>query len=117
MKAELKGLHSPDIYDLENYSPKNSQNFSFLLQLMIGPEGVDGEESFDVQVCTPEWIKSQYSKEKCVWGRHMLIVLEYDFTLIKNKVEHYIRTCSGSDWAMLALKLGRIGYWEFEDYQ
>lgn len=57
MNAKLKRLHSPDIYNLENYQPECAGSFCFLLQAMIGPEGEEGEESFDIEVCTPAWIE------------------------------------------------------------
>ncbi|MGQ5487003.1 hypothetical protein FA893_08770 [Photobacterium damselae subsp. piscicida] len=52
MKAELKGIHSPEI-DFNAFGPEESDNFSFLLQAMIGLEGLEGEESFGIQVCAP----------------------------------------------------------------
>ena len=55
MKAELKRIHSPDA-DLDVYYPEDPENFSLFLQLMIGPEGEDSEESFDILICTPKWI-------------------------------------------------------------
>jgi hypothetical protein len=54
MKATVKGLHSPDVDDVQTYSPADKQKFGFLLQLFIGPEKGDGYESFEVMVCTPE---------------------------------------------------------------
>lgn len=44
MNAKLKRLHSPDIYNLENYHPESPDSFCFLLQAMIGPADEDGEE-------------------------------------------------------------------------
>lgn len=118
MKAELKEI-SPLVptYSLEEFWPDDESNFALPVRLMIGTDDSVGADSFDILVCTPDWIKSQYAEEKCVWGRHMLIVLEYDFDLIKREIERYIATCTGEDWETIAQKLSRIGSWEFEDYQ
>lgn len=115
MKAKLKRLHSPDI-DIQTYWPEDMQNFSFLLQAMIGPDDSDGEESFDIEVCTPEWLRSQYSSEDIIMGRHLLIVFDYDFDRIKSYISRYCDQCQGENWDEISLKLGRIGRWEFEDY-
>lgn len=42
MRAKLKRLHSPDIYDLRAFIPEEPDKFGFLLQAMIGPEGLEG---------------------------------------------------------------------------
>jgi hypothetical protein len=52
MQAELKRLHSPDVIDLNAFRPNGP--FGFLLQAMVGPQGAEGDEAFDVVVCTPE---------------------------------------------------------------
>lgn len=116
MKAELKNMHSPDV-DLDSYWPDDPENFGFLLQAMIGPEGQDGEESFDLQVCTPDWLKSNYSKKDIVSGRHILIVFSYDLTSVKNHITGYCRRLESENWLGLANKLNRLGRWEFEDYE
>jgi hypothetical protein len=66
MQAVIKSIHSPDIENLETFKPDNHDNFAFLLQLFIGPAELDGEESFDVEVCTPQYIDMQ--KMKLFWG-------------------------------------------------
>jgi hypothetical protein len=53
MQAVLKGLHSIDIADLENYAPDEEDNFGFALRAMVGPMNREGEESVDITVCTP----------------------------------------------------------------
>ena len=47
----------------------------------------------------------------------MLIVMEYDFSLIQQKIERYLIGCTGEDWQAVARKLSIMGSWEFEDYQ
>jgi hypothetical protein len=43
VRATLKQLHSPDVFDLEAYSPDDKTCFGFLLQAIFGPENADGE--------------------------------------------------------------------------
>ena len=116
MNAELKRVHSPDIDDLENYRPENPEKFAFLLQAMVGPEGKEGEESFDIEVCTPKWLEETYKLEDVVVGRHHLIVREYNYERIVNAIRDFLQLCSGEDWNEVAEKVARLGKWEFEDY-
>lgn len=88
-----------------------------MLRLIVGPKGEDGEESFDVEICTPKWLLSKHNKEDVINGRHKLIVLEYNSDRIQNYINKYVQTCYGNTWKDVAAKLSRLGYWEFEDYQ
>jgi hypothetical protein len=118
MKAKLKEMYSLELEQpLEEFWPEDKSNFGISIRLMIGAEGSSGAESFDIFVCTPDWIKSQYPNEKCMWGRHMLVILEYDLHLIRQAVDCYIAGCTGEDWPTIARKLSGMGAWEFEDYQ
>ena len=116
MRAELKRLHSPDIDDLEAYRPDQPADFGFLLQAMIGPACLEGEESFDMVVCTPEWLKRHHTTE-IVSGRHHLIVFEYNFERLAAYIATYIQDCTGETWQEIAQQLSRLGRWEFEDYR
>jgi hypothetical protein len=116
MKAKLKRIHSPDI-DIDSFWPDDPACFSFLLQAMIGPEDQEGEESFSIQVCTPDWLKSRHSETDILFGRHMILVFDYDLDRIKSHIARYCEHCIGEDWQSVADKLSRIGQWEFEDYQ
>lgn len=118
MKAKLKNIFSLDVdQPLDKFWPEDTQNFGLSMRLMIGAENSDGSESFDIVVCTPDWIKTQFESKKYMWGHHMLIVNEYDFLLIKKEIERYISNCTGDNWPTIAQKLSRMGAWEFEGYQ
>ena len=116
MRAQMKQLHSPDVHHLEDYSPPVRDSFSFLLQILAGPEGDDSRESFDVTVCTPKWMMERLNLQPIMPGRNYLIVKEYDYVELKSFIESYCTQCSGESWQDVAQKVGRLGKWEFEDY-
>lgn len=116
MKAKLKELFSLD-FDLNTYWPENETNFSLILRAMIGPEGSNEAESFDIQVCTFDWLKEKYETERAVFGQQMLVVFEYDIDLIKQKVESFCDECISDNWQDIGNRLNLIGAWEFENYQ
>lgn len=118
IKAKIKNFHSPDIKNLENFTPEESDNFGFLLQLLIGPENKEGEESFDVTICTLKWLATEYSDpEQIVFLRHHILVRKYDWGFLSNCLNTHVRNCSGANWNEVAEKIARIGRWEFEDYK
>ena len=117
MRAELKWLHSPDVEDLKQYWPKEPDNFGFLLQAMMGPAGQEGEESFNMVVCTPKWLKQTHADADIVLGRHHLIVFRYDYQSLLNYIRTFAERCTGESWQEIAQKLSRLGRWEFEDHQ
>jgi hypothetical protein len=114
--AELKRLHSPDIQDLQDWVPDGDE-WAILLQIMAGPAGSPGEESFDVNLCTPDWVKRQVKTEGIISGRDLLIIAEYSYDRIHRYVSEYLTTCSGETWQEVAAKIARLGHWEFEDYR
>ena len=116
MKPKIKYLHSPDIENLESYHPNDPESFVFLLQIMIGPENKDGEESFDVLVCTPNHLKEKIKKEGIISGGNYLIMNNYSYPELKAYVENYVTNCTGKKWSECANKLSKIGKWEFENY-
>jgi hypothetical protein len=116
MKPEIKRLHSPDIFDLENFKPKDPHKFSFLLQVMVGIQGQKGEESFDIEVCTPQWIESTYGLDQVILGLHHIIIREYNYQNIVQVINNFLLKCSGENWDEIARKISRLGRWEFDDY-
>jgi hypothetical protein len=117
VRPVLKRLHSPDVPELESYSPADPGCFSFLLQAMYGPDGSEGEESFDILVCTPRWLSAEIARRGIIDGRHHLIVNSFDLRQIRSLLEKRARACTSGTWHEAALKLSRLGHWEFEDYE
>ena len=84
---------------------------------MIGPKGLEGEESFDIQVCTPKWLSEHHEGTDILLGRHHLIMFEYSYERLVDYISAFCSECSGQTWQEVAAKLSRLGRWEFEDYR
>lgn len=117
MVSEVKSIMSSDIYDLKSYIPEDKESFMFLIRIMVGANDEKGEESFDIEVCTPKWLMDNHNLGEVILGKHKLIVFEFDMHRILEKVKKLFENCSGEDWNEIAIKLSRIGHWEFENYQ
>ncbi|GAB2706665.1 Imm8 family immunity protein [Nocardia thraciensis] len=113
MKPELKRLHSPDADLTSGDLPADA----LFVQLMIGPEDSPGEESFDVMVCTPESRDTVVDPADPESGEYLLVVDRIDADLIERQVREYLQGLEASTWQELAQKIGKLGKWEFQDYQ
>ncbi|WP_067721172.1 Imm8 family immunity protein [Nocardia yamanashiensis] len=115
MKAELKGLHSPDAEIADGTGEVSID--TLLVQLMIGPEGAPGEESFDLVVCTPQ----AQARADSVLGsgseKFRLVLDRIDIAGIRAYIDHFLRDLERPTWEELAVGIGRIAKWEFQDYR
>ncbi len=114
MRADLKGI-SADEVDIHSYAPDDPECFFITLRLRIGPEGDNGGDDFEVFVCTPTWLQNNVWEP--MWGRHFLIVKEFNYQLIVDTIIKAISQYEGVGWSEIACKLARLYAWEFEDYQ
>lgn len=106
---------SCDECDHETFYPADPTCFHLNLRLRIGLADSPGADDFEVCVCTPEWLKQVVLEPR--WGRHLMIVREYNLSAIKEQIHKYVAQADGDDWNAIATKLARVFAWEFEDYQ
>lgn len=116
MKAELKRLHSPDADDLRTFVPPDPERFYLVVQAMIGPEGEDASESFDIVVCSGEWMREKSQRGPIV-GLHHIVMANYDYDALARAIRGFCERCEATTWQAVAVKLGRLGRWEFDDYR
>ncbi len=115
VRATIKRLdQEPDPSTLSG-SP---ETFVFSVRMIVGPEDSPGEESFDLTVCSPEWLAGRSREIGLVDARHHLVVnLEgFDQRTLRDFLEQRVRAASGDTWQQVAEKISRLGFWEFEDY-
>lgn len=116
MQSEIKVLMSTDVFDLENYRPDDYKSFAFVLTLTVGIKGEIGGDNFDIYVCTPKWLLDNQSAD-IIPGKGMIIVFRCDMKIILMRIRALFEGVTGEDWNEIAIKLSRIGNWEFENYQ
>ncbi|PXX54029.1 immunity protein 8 of polymorphic toxin system [Nocardia tenerifensis] len=114
MRAVIRHLLTDT--DPAAFAPDDPEKFVFLVQMLAGPSDGPGEESFQFEVCTPGWLLERTRREGPVNGRHQVIVEHFNWSALEIYFQRLVTRCWGSDWNEVATKLGRYGYWEFEDY-
>jgi hypothetical protein len=117
ISAQVKGIYTWEMDDLERNIPEDVENFCILVRVIVGARGTEGEESFDINVCTPKWLEEQVKREGFVLGTHRLFVKTYDSAQIKKLITKFVERYSADSWRDLAEKISHIGHWEFEDYK
>jgi hypothetical protein len=117
VKAEVRFFHSPNIDSLSLYVPPDPDNFAFLLQVMVGPSDRPGEELFDVEVCSPQWLSDRLQQEQLMIGRHHVFVAGHDWDRISALITRWVARCEGNSWSEVVQEVGRLGHLEFKDYR
>ena len=119
MRAQLRRLHVPDSPggDLDRDDFRRSAPFAVLVQAMIGPDGAEGEESFNFQVCSPDWFATQTLDKGFRFTRHVLLIDTRDLSVIQRAIGDLCTRTEGDTWQDVAVSLSRFGAWEFADYR
>jgi hypothetical protein len=117
MRAELKSLDfGPDPSKLS----ADPAQFSFLARMIVGRPDTPGEESFDVTVCTPKWLAQACRRAGGIYNpRHHLVVnlADFDARALEKWLAARVQDVQADTWSEIGERLGRLGYWEFEDYR
>ena len=115
MRAELKSLDSVDV-DLRSYVPEH-EAFCVTVIARIGAVGDVGADNFNFDVCSPQWLATEFASFDVVSGRHKLFMSNFNFDALEAYVTKRVRQAEGPDWPSVAEKLSRWSHWEFEDYR
>lgn len=117
MRAVLKSLDlDPDPSTLSG----DPAEFSLLARMIVGSPNTPGEESFDVTVCTPEWLAEACRQVGGIYNpRHHVVVNldEFDKRALHAWLSARVQEVEAESWSEVGERLGRLGYWEFEDYR
>jgi len=118
IRAKIKAIVCSDMPDgdFSAFRPDDPKSFSCGLQLLVGPYHEAGAESFQLTLCTPQWLIDNHPEDNVIVGKNLLIVLEYNYPRIVQWLNRYIERCAGETWQDVAKRVSYIGTWEFDDY-
>ncbi|MFC3987609.1 Imm8 family immunity protein [Actinoplanes siamensis] len=88
--------------------------------MIVGQPDTPAEEYFDLTVCSPEWLAKTCRELGGIYNpRHHLVVSVEDFDVraVRAWLAARVREVEGDTWAEIGERVGRVGYWEFEDYR
>ena len=117
MRAELKTLYSLDVPDLEAWQPEDPECFALNVRAIIGPEGSEGEESFDVTICTAAWLAQEPPPKGFEFLHSRILVERWQYETVKRALGDLCVHTSGKNWIDIANRLSRYMHWEFDDYR
>lgn len=116
MRAALRSIEfQPDPSTLSG----DPAEFLFLARLIIGPSDAPGEESFDVIVCTPEWLATASRRAGGIYdARHHVVVNldEFNQRALRDWLASRVHEAEAVNWPEVGQRLGRLSHWEFEHY-
>lgn len=116
VRAVLRNLIlSPDPRTL----PGDPAAFVFGARLLVGPADGPGEESFELTVCSPQWLAVQCRSGEPVSGLHHVIVGQdtYDERVLRDWLEARVHAAEAATWDGIAGQLRLLGSWEFESHR
>jgi hypothetical protein len=117
MRPRIRTISTVTHEDLDSFHPEDITNFETTVRLMIGAEGEEGEESFDISVCALDWLNDQCEELGYFFLRKRLIVSHWNPDLIRLFISKRISTLTAESWQDMAAKRSEFAGWEFEDYR
>jgi hypothetical protein len=89
----------------------------YTLEVAIGEARTKKFENFKVLVATPEALREMADPgQVIVRDRAVLVVTEYDFTVIEAHLNEIVESCNRPEWSDTVHQLRRYFDWEWDGY-
>jgi len=83
--------------------PGDAASFAFSARLMVGPWDGPGQESFDLTVCSPEWLAQRCRTEPVNGLHHVIVDWEtFDERILQHWLEDRVHAVGASTWRGIA---------------
>ncbi len=95
---------------IDNWIPDDVYDVDLYINFTIGTDNTAGD-NFLLRVVTPNNLQGQNASQ------HSIVIHEYSFINVMQKVEDILQQCQGSHWQEISEKLAKFMSWEFDGYQ
>ena len=103
---------SPDLD--RGVSPPDPDDCAILIEIQVGPKGVDGGDLFQFVATTPAYLV-EHSERR--WGRGYLILPSFSWAEVEDAVAKLIARSARSSWQEVGAELNKELQWEFDNYR
>jgi Immunity protein 8 len=114
VEAEFKGITWLEDIPIEEYDPDPGKPFSIELSVLIGPKDAPGEELFLVDVSNALFLRQEAAHSGPRLVVSTILVERFRVDAVERIVRSFCAGCRGESWHEVALKLTRLGRWEYE---
>ncbi|MFF2909420.1 Imm8 family immunity protein [Paenibacillus sp. NPDC057934] len=80
----------------------------------IGTRESNACDNFDFTVISPRALEKKLSTTNLIHGRAYFILMEFNYQVLKERLNSIVSSCQGETWDEIALKLSPYFYWEYE---
>ena len=116
MKALVKHI-MPLSESCDNAGFDKTPDMTVMLTVVVRPDercDEDVEEHFTVSVIHIDELARVIKERGPVFGYWSIFYDDFDYQHICNTIRFYIESCEADTWDEFALKVAKIGQWEFE---
>ncbi len=117
MRPRIESIGTPDGEPLESIKVADVRSFNEVVRVLIGPSVGEGEEIFDIYICSPGWIECQ-CEEKGYWlARRTWVLSHWEVSLVRRAIQETVLRVTGNSWQAISQQLAAFMMWEFQDYK
>lgn len=89
-------------------------DFSISIEIAVGPDGEKGSENFFFTVISPKRLESIIEINGIEFGRGLLIMKEYNYEKVKNRILLLLEKCKRDTWIGVATSIAKYARWEYD---
>ena len=113
MKSIINSFICADHDPLDSYQPEDMNMFHFWVEISVGIEGEEGEDLYQVSICSQKWIEERIKENTFFVGLYTIIMQKYDYDNICQTLNRLF-CIEGKNYEEIFTKLGQIGLSEYQ---
>lgn len=115
MRSIINSFICVDHDPLYLYQPEDISMFHFWVEISVGIESEEGEELFQVFICSQKWLEKKIKENTFFIGLYSIIMYEYNYDILCS-ILNKLFCIEGNNYEEISNKLSQIGLSEYQRY-